>query len=69
MRLSLAHHFAQFLVALLVVNVAEVILLLIGLALRDNAPDPESIFPIAPLGILFLNLRECPPYAATLGRC
>jgi Ca2+-transporting ATPase len=44
----------RFMIALLVLNVAEVLLLLIGLAIRDSAG--ESIFPISPIGILFLNL-------------
>lgn len=44
----------RFMIALLVLNVAEVLLLLVGLALRD-AHD-ESIFPISPIGVLFLNL-------------
>jgi len=44
----------RFMIALLVLNVAEVLLLLIGLALRDNSD--ESLFPISPIGVLFLNL-------------
>ncbi|MCO5613678.1 hypothetical protein L7F22_067956 [Adiantum nelumboides] len=44
----------RFMIALLVLNVAEVLLLLIGLALRDSNDD--SIFPISPIGVLFLNL-------------
>ncbi|PWN31414.1 potassium/sodium eff, partial [Meira miltonrushii] len=44
----------RFMIALLVLNVAEVLLLLIGLALRDAKDD--SIFPISPIGVLFLNL-------------
>lgn len=44
----------RFMIALLVLNVAEVLLLLIGLALRDA--NEESLFPISPIGILFLNL-------------
>lgn len=44
----------RFMIALLVLNVAEVLLLLIGLALRDRAE--ESLFPISPIGVLFLNL-------------
>jgi len=46
----------KFLVALLVVNTAEVWLLMGGLGFRDRSPEPESVFPISPLGILFLNL-------------
>ncbi|KAL0960182.1 hypothetical protein HGRIS_011816 [Hohenbuehelia grisea] len=44
----------RFMIALLVLNVAEVLLLLIGLAIRDG--HNESIFPISPIGVLFLNL-------------
>lgn len=44
----------RFMIALLVLNVAEVLLLLIGLAIRDR--NDESIFPISPIGVLFLNL-------------
>ena len=44
----------RFMIALLVLNVAEVLLLLIGLALRDA--NDESLFPISPIGVLFLNL-------------
>lgn len=44
----------RFMIALLVLNVAEVLLLLIGLALRDG--NKESLFPISPIGVLFLNL-------------
>lgn len=44
----------RFMIALLVLNVAEVMLLLIGLALRDG--NEESLFPISPIGVLFLNL-------------
>lgn len=44
----------RFMIALLVLNVAEVLLLLIGLALQDG--KDESLFPISPIGILFLNL-------------
>ncbi|UZJ51298.1 hypothetical protein CBS101457_000618 [Exobasidium rhododendri] len=44
----------RFMIALLVLNVAEVLLLLVGLAIRDD--HGESLFPISPIGILFLNL-------------
>ncbi|CEH12220.1 related to ca2-transporting atpase [Ceraceosorus bombacis] len=46
----------KFMIALLCLNVAETLLLLIGLALRDDSPEPESIFPLSPLSILLLNL-------------
>ncbi|ELU43434.1 calcium-transporting ATPase 3 [Rhizoctonia solani AG-1 IA] len=44
----------RFLIALLVANVGEVILLLIGLAFIDR--NGESVFPLSPLQILWVNM-------------
>jgi len=44
----------KFVLHLLCSNVAEVILLIIGLAFRDN--DDVSVFPLAPLQILWINM-------------
>jgi potassium/sodium efflux P-type ATPase len=44
----------KFVLHLLCSNVGEVILLIIGLAFRDN--DDVSVFPLAPLQILWINM-------------
>ncbi|KAI0129824.1 hypothetical protein BJ170DRAFT_617717 [Xylariales sp. AK1849] len=55
----------KFLLHLLVSNIAQVILLLIGLAFKDI--DGESIFPLSPLEILWANLITSSFLALGLG--
>ncbi|CAK3830465.1 Calcium-transporting ATPase 3 [Lecanosticta acicola] len=55
----------KFLLHLLVSNIAQVILLLVGLAFKDN--DDVSIFPLSPLEILFANLVSSSFLAIGLG--
>jgi potassium/sodium efflux P-type ATPase len=55
----------QFLLHLLVSNIAQVLLLLIGLAFRDN--HGISIFPLSPLEILWANLVTSSFLALGLG--
>ena len=44
----------RFIVHLLTTNVAEVILLIVGLAFQDQ--NRTSVFPLSPLGVLWVNL-------------
>ena len=55
----------KFLLHLLVSNIAQVILLLIGLAFKDNAG--VSVFPLSPLEILWANLVTSSFLALGLG--
>ncbi|KAN0066176.1 hypothetical protein ACQY0O_000270 [Thecaphora frezii] len=55
----------RFLIGLLVANVAEVLLLLCGLAVRDA--EEESVFPLAPVGILWINMVTASLPAIGLG--
>lgn len=55
----------RFIIALLVANVGEVILLLIGLAFRDDAD--ESVFPLSPIAILWCNMVTASLPAVGLG--
>ncbi|SNX81513.1 related to Ca2+-transporting ATPase [Melanopsichium pennsylvanicum] len=55
----------RFLIGLLVANVAEVLLLLCGLGVRDA--DQESVFPLAPVGILWVNMVTASLPAIGLG--
>ncbi|KDQ12665.1 hypothetical protein BOTBODRAFT_161550 [Botryobasidium botryosum FD-172 SS1] len=55
----------RFLIALLVANVGEVILLLVGLAFRDK--HQESVFPLSPLQILWVNMVTASLPAVGLG--
>lgn len=44
----------RFIVHLLTTNVAEVVLLIVGLCFLDN--DRASVFPLSPLGVLWVNM-------------
>ncbi|KDN52932.1 potassium/sodium eff [Tilletiaria anomala UBC 951] len=55
----------RFCIALLVANVGEVILLLVGLVFRDANRD--SIFPLSPVAILFCNMVTASLPAIGLG--
>ncbi len=55
----------KFMLHLLVSNIAEVILLVIGLAFRDN--DGYSVFPLSALHILWINLFTSAAPALGLG--
>lgn len=55
----------KFLLHLLISNIAQVILLLIGLAFKDN--NDVSVFPLSPLEILFANLVSSSFLAIGLG--
>lgn len=55
----------QFLLHLLVSNIAQVFLLLIGLAFKD--PEGVSVFPLSPLEILWANLVTSSFLALGLG--
>ncbi|KAF2460680.1 sodium transport ATPase [Lineolata rhizophorae] len=55
----------KFLMHLLISNISQVILLLIGLAFKDA--DGDSIFPLAPLEILWVNLITSSFLAIGLG--
>ncbi|GAA97801.1 uncharacterized protein L969DRAFT_96202 [Mixia osmundae IAM 14324] len=55
----------RFIVHLLSTNVAEVILLIVGLAFIDR--DGASVFPLSPLAILFINMITSSPPAFGLG--
>ena len=56
----------KFVLHLLTSNVAEVILLIIGLAFQDN--DGFSVFPLSPLQILWINMLTSSFPAFGLGR-
>jgi P-type Na+/K+ transporter len=55
-----AHHFH-----ILSANIAEVILLVLGLAFKD--PTGTSVFPMSPVQILWLNMATSSPPAMGLG--
>ncbi|KAL5401513.1 hypothetical protein PMIN03_011440 [Paraphaeosphaeria minitans] len=55
----------KFLMHLLISNIAQVILLLIGLAFKDR--DAHSIFPLSPIEILWVNLITSSFLAIGLG--
>ncbi|KAK9468757.1 hypothetical protein V1512DRAFT_257811 [Lipomyces arxii] len=48
----------KFILHLLIANVAEVLLLVVGLAFKDN--NKFSVFPLAPLQILWVNMVTSP---------
>ncbi|KIX00309.1 potassium/sodium efflux P-type ATPase, fungal-type [Rhinocladiella mackenziei CBS 650.93] len=54
-----------FLLHLLTSNIAQVVLLLIGLAFKDH--NDNSVFPLSPLEILWANLVTSSPLALGLG--
>jgi Na+-exporting ATPase len=56
---------SQFLMHLLISNIAQVILLLIGLAFKDQ--DNHSVFPLSPIEILWVNLITSSFLAIGLG--
>ena len=55
----------RFVLHLLTTNVAEVLLLIIGLAFIDE--DGRSVFPLSPLGVLWVNMLTSSPPAFGLG--
>jgi Na+-exporting ATPase len=55
----------RFILHLLTTNVAEVVLLIIGLCFQDK--DGESVFPLSPIGVLWVNLLTSSPPAFGLG--
>lgn len=55
----------QFLLHLLTSNIAQVVLLMVGLVFRDA--EGSSIFPMSPLEILWVNLVTSAPIALGLG--
>jgi len=61
----LSDNIQKFLLHLLTSNLAQVILLLIGLAFKDG--DNNSVFPLSPLEILWANLITSSPLALGLG--
>ncbi|KAM4058877.1 E1-E2 ATPase domain-containing protein [Hirsutella rhossiliensis] len=61
----LADNIQKFLLHLLTSNLAQVILLLIGLAFKDD--EGLSVFPLSPLEILWANLVTSSPLALGLG--
>ncbi|KAM5349812.1 hypothetical protein ACJ41O_006317 [Fusarium nematophilum] len=61
----LSDNIQKFLLHLLTSNLAQVILLLVGLAFKDTSG--QSIFPLSPLEILWANLVTSSPLALGLG--
>ncbi|KAJ3485057.1 hypothetical protein NLG97_g6902 [Lecanicillium saksenae] len=61
----LADNIQKFLLHLLTSNLAQVILLLIGLAFKDG--NGTAVFPLSPLEILWANLITSSPLALGLG--
>lgn len=61
----LSDNIQKFLLHLLTSNLAQVVLLLIGLAFKDKVDD--SVFPLSPLEILWANLITSSPLALGLG--
>ncbi|KAF9052377.1 potassium/sodium eff [Hymenopellis radicata] len=55
----------RFVLHLLTTNVAEVLLLIIGLSFIDE--DGRSVFPLSPLGVLWVNMLTSSPPAFGLG--
>jgi len=61
----LADNIQKFLLHLLTSNLAQVVLLLIGLAFKDS--NDHSVFPLSPIEILWANLITSSPLALGLG--
>ncbi|CAG9990231.1 unnamed protein product [Clonostachys byssicola] len=61
----LSDNIQKFLLHLLTSNLAQVVLLLIGLAFKDTSNN--SVFPLSPLEILWANLITSSPLALGLG--
>ncbi|KAF8639443.1 hypothetical protein AX16_010298 [Volvariella volvacea WC 439] len=55
----------RFILHLLTTNVAEVLLLIVGLSFIDA--DNSSVFPLSPLGVLWVNMLTSSPPAFGLG--
>ncbi|PFH51106.1 hypothetical protein AMATHDRAFT_3370 [Amanita thiersii Skay4041] len=55
----------RFILHLLATNVAEVVLLILGLAFLDQ--DGKSVFPLSPLSVLWVNMLTSSPPAFGLG--
>ncbi|TRM60619.1 hypothetical protein BD626DRAFT_549599 [Schizophyllum amplum] len=55
----------RFILHLLTTNVAEVLLLIVGLVFIDR--DRASVFPLSPLGVLWVNMLTSSPPAFGLG--
>ncbi|KAF4602743.1 hypothetical protein EYR40_005960 [Pleurotus pulmonarius] len=55
----------RFILHLLTTNVAEVVVLIVGLAFLDEARS--SVFPLSPLGVLWVNMITSSPPAFGLG--
>ncbi|KAF8660097.1 hypothetical protein AX16_001655 [Volvariella volvacea WC 439] len=55
----------RFILHLLTTNVAEVLLLIVGLCFLDG--DRASVFPLSPLGVLWVNMLTSSPPAFGLG--
>lgn len=55
----------RFILHLLSTNVAEVILLIVGLCFQDQ--EERSVFPLSPIGVLWVNMLTSSPPAFGLG--
>ncbi|KAF6762702.1 sodium transport ATPase [Ephemerocybe angulata] len=55
----------RFILHLLTTNVAEVLLLIVGLCFQDR--DGRSVFPLSPIGVLWVNMLTSSPPAFGLG--
>lgn len=62
---SVFKNLAKFLLYLLSGNLAEIIVLLIGLAFKDH--NGESVFPLSPVAALWINTLAAGPPALALG--
>jgi P-type Na+/K+ transporter len=55
----------RFILHLLTTNVAEVVLLIVGLCFQDETG--RSVFPLSPIGVLWVNMLTSSPPAFGLG--
>ena len=55
----------RFIIHLLAVNVAEVVVLILGLAFQDV--EKRSVFPLSPIAVLWINMLTSAPPAFGLG--